>query len=211
MYLLQKRLSPRLVQEIILFQQLVQQVALSHALLVPEIILSQLVVRFRVHRHVRKEALEVARHDQEWPDLVQVQYVQVLQHVHHHRVQQVHQVRHRNTHHVQVLAHLQLVEIIVQAHHRPAQHQVVHQVVHRVAVVQVAVVQQEHLERMQVNLQSANQNQEKRCVMNSTTCKRQNLAALLFLMVMERLKYVCVVVHPLLTSPKRSMQIQQHS
>jgi hypothetical protein len=87
--------------------------------------------------------------------------------------------------------------------------QVVHRVVHQVAVVQVAVVQLVHLERMQANLLSANQNLEKRCVMNSTICKHQNWVAQLFLTVMERLKSVCAAVHHLQILQRRLMQIQQ--
>ena len=44
-------------------------------------------------------------------------------------------------------------------------------------VVQVAAVQQVHLERMQARAASANLNLEKRYAMNSTICKRHNWVA----------------------------------
>jgi len=87
--------------------------------------------------------------------------------------------------------------------------QVVHLAVHQVVAVQVVAAQQVHLERMQVNLLSANQNQEKRCVMNSTICKRHNWVAQLFRTVMERLRSVCVAVQLWQISQKRSAQMQQ--
>jgi hypothetical protein len=94
--------------------------------------------------------------------------------------------------------------------------QLVHQllVVHNVQAavliaVPVAAALQVHLERMQVRAASANQNQEKRCVMNSTICKRHNWVVQLFRTVMERLRSVCVAVQLWQISLKRSVQMQQ--
>jgi hypothetical protein len=87
--------------------------------------------------------------------------------------------------------------------------QVVHLAVHQVVAVQVVAAQQAHLERMQVNLLSANQNQEKRYVMNSTICKHQSWVAQLFLTEMEKLRSACAAVLHSQILQRRSMQIQQ--
>jgi hypothetical protein len=63
---------------------------------------------------------------------------------------------------------------------------------------------------MQANLQSANQNREKRYAMNSTICKRHNWVAQSYRTVMEKLRFVCVAVHRWLTLPRKLAQIQQH-
>jgi hypothetical protein len=81
--------------------------------------------------------------------------------------------------------------------------------------VQVAVVHHNvaapvvHSERMRARVLSESQRAEKRCEMNSTICKHQNLAALLFRTVMVQLQYVCVAVLPWLTSRTKLVQIQQ--
>jgi hypothetical protein len=66
-----------------------------------------------------------------------------------------------------------------------------------------------HSEKMQVRVLSESQRAEKRCAMNSTICKRQNLVAQLFRTVMVQLPYVCVAVHLWLTLPTKLGQIQQ--
>jgi hypothetical protein len=100
--------------------------------------------------------------------------------------------------HIVLMVHLELVhqQLVVQR----VQVAVVH---HNVAVPAV------HLERMPARVLSESQRAEKRCVMNSTICKRQNLAALLFRTVMVQLQYACVVVHLWLTLPTKLGQIQQ--
>jgi hypothetical protein len=81
--------------------------------------------------------------------------------------------------------------------------------------VQVAVVHHNvaalvvHSERMRARVLSESQRAEKRCAMNSTICKHQNLVALLFRTVMVQLRYVCVAVLPWLTLPTKLGQIQQ--
>jgi hypothetical protein len=172
---------------------------------------------FLAHLHVHKVHKEVAHRVQECQDHVQVLYVRDSQHVHHHHVLlAAHQVH--NFHHAPEQVHHHLVVHIVQVVRELEElaeleelqeHQVVHLVVHQVAVVQVAVAQLVHLERMQANLLSANQNQEKRCVMNSTICRHQSSVAQLFLTVMERLRSACVAVLRLQILQRRSMQIQQ--
>jgi hypothetical protein len=77
-----------------------------------------------------------------------------------------------------------------------------------VAVVAVLAV---HLERIKVRAASANQRVEKHCAMNSTICKHHNLVEQLFLTVMEKHKFACVVVLPLQTLQKKLVQILQHS
>jgi hypothetical protein len=81
--------------------------------------------------------------------------------------------------------------------------------------VQVAVVHHNvavpvvHLEKMRARVLSESQRVEKHCAMNSTICKHQNLAALLFRTAMVQLQYVCVAVHLWLTLPTKLGQIQQ--
>jgi hypothetical protein len=81
--------------------------------------------------------------------------------------------------------------------------------------VQVAVVHHNvavpvvHSEKMRARVLSESQRAEKRCAMNSTICKHQNLAALLFRTEMVQLQYVCVAVLPWLTSRTKLGQIQQ--
>jgi predicted GH43/DUF377 family glycosyl hydrolase len=67
-----------------------------------------------------------------------------------------------------------------------------------------------HSEKMRARVLSESQRVEKRCAMNSTICKHQNLAALLFRTVMDQLRYVCAVVHLWLTLPTKLVQIQPH-
>jgi hypothetical protein len=76
-------------------------------------------------------------------------------------------------------------------------------------VVQVVVVQQEHLEKMPANLQSVSRSLVKRCAMSSTICKRHNLVAQLFHMAMEVPRFVCAAVHLWQILPRRLAPIQQ--
>ena len=194
----------RLVQEIILSQLVAQ----FHAHHVQEIILSQLVVQFHAHHNVRREPEHLV---QEWQERDQVLFVQVLQHVQVHRVQQVPELELEITHHVQVeLQHLQVRTV-----HKVQPVQVEQLVVHNVQAaavliaVQVVAVLQVHLERMQVNLQSVSRSHVKRCAKSSTICRHRNLVVQLFLTVMERQRFVCVAVLHSLTSQRRLVQIQQ--
>jgi hypothetical protein len=66
-----------------------------------------------------------------------------------------------------------------------------------------------HSEKMRARVLSESQRAEKRCAMNSTICRHQNLAALLFRTVMVQLQYACVAVHHLQTLPTKLGQIQQ--
>jgi hypothetical protein len=66
-----------------------------------------------------------------------------------------------------------------------------------------------HSEKMRARVLSESQRAEKRCAMNSTICKHQNLVALLFRTVMVQLQYACVAVHHLQTLPTKLGQIQQ--
>ena len=75
----------------------------------------------------------------------------------------------------------------------------------------VAVVLAVHLERIRARAANVNQRAEKRCAMNSTICRHHNLVAQLFLTVMARRKFVCVVDHRSQISQKKLAQIQQHS
>jgi hypothetical protein len=149
---------------------------------------------------------EVVR-DQECLVHVQVLFVQVLLHDHQVRV---HLQVVKTFHHVlvhQLVHQLVVVHIKIQVQ--------VHRAVHQVHLVQVVdvrhnvVVQVEHLVRMQARVVSANQNQERLCVMNSTICKHHNSVEQLFLTVMELLQFVCVAVLLLQILPKKLMQIQQ--
>jgi hypothetical protein len=112
--------------------------------------------------------------------------------------------RHRHVvvgdHHLDALEHQLLVHQILVAHNVQAA---------VLIAAQVEAALQVHLERMQVRAASANQNQEKRCAMNSTICKLHNWVEQLFLTVMERLRSVCVVVQLWQISLKRSVQMQQ--
>jgi hypothetical protein len=213
MRLLQKVNLQLHVPEIIHFQLQVVQHLEFHVLHVPEIIRSQLVAQYHVHRNVLQVHQVLKVHVPECQVHVLVLFVQVLQ-----RVQ---------VHHVLLALELVVPEIInlvqqVQAqehllvHTVPAAHQLAHQqlVVHSVQAavliaVQVAAALQVLSERMQARAASANQNQEKRCAMNSTICKRHNWVAQLFRTVMERLRSVCVAVQLLQISQKRSAQMQQ--
>jgi hypothetical protein len=85
-----------------------------------------------------------------------------------------------------------------------AQHVQVAVVHHNVAALAV------HSEKMRARVLSESQRAEKRCAMNSTICKHQNLAAQLFRTVMDQLQYVCVAVHLWLTLPTKLGQIQPH-
>jgi hypothetical protein len=80
----------------------------------------------------------------------------------------------------------------------------------RVAVVRHnVVVPAVHSEKMRARVLSESQRAERRCAMNSTICRRQNLVAQLFRTVMDQLRYACVAVHRLLTSQTKLVQIQQ--
>jgi hypothetical protein len=163
------------------------------------------VAQYRVHHNVLLVDKEVAHRDQEWPVHVQVLFVQVLLHVLVHRVLLV----------VDLL-HVQADQL----HHHPHLHtnQIHQELVHQVVVhsVQVAVVhhnvvaQVEHLERMQVRNQDVNKSLVRRYVMSSTICRHHNLVAQLFLTVMARLQFACVVEPLWQISQTRLVQIQQH-
>jgi hypothetical protein len=205
--LLQHQQLQRLLDlELILSQQVAQ--FLAH--LVLEIILSQQVAQFHAHHNDHKEREHLV---QEWQERVQVLCVQVLQRVQVHHDLQVLELEQVITHHEQV-EHQHHQDHIV---HKVQQvvHQVVQQVVHNVQAaavliaVQVVAVLQVHLERMQVNLQSVSRSHVKRCAKSSTICRHHNLVVLLFLMVMERQRFVCVAVLHSLTSQRRLVQIQQ--
>jgi hypothetical protein len=66
-----------------------------------------------------------------------------------------------------------------------------------------------HSEKMRARVLSESQKVEKHCAMNSTICKLQNLAALLFHTVMVQLQYACAEVHLWLISRTKLGQIQQ--
>jgi hypothetical protein len=66
-----------------------------------------------------------------------------------------------------------------------------------------------HLEKMRARVLSESQRAEKRYAMNSTICRHQNLAALLFRTVMDQLQYVCDVEHLWQISQTKLMPIQQ--
>ena len=196
----QRQLLQHLVLETIHFQQEVR----FHAHLVLETIHFQQVERFLVHHNVLKVHKELVHHDQEWLDHVQVLFVQDLQHVQVHHVQQVAQDLLRvqvDRHHPHLLTNqIHLVQV-----EQLADHSVQVVVVHHNAVAQV-----EHLERMQVRSQDVNKSHARRYAMNSTICKLHNWVERLFLTAMERLQFACVVVHHLQISQKRLVQIQQH-
>jgi hypothetical protein len=98
------------------------------------------------------------------------------------------------------------IKLLAAAHHLQVHVQVAVQIVAAVAVV-LAV----HLERIRARAANVNQRAEKRCAMNSTICRHHNLVAQLFLTVMARRKFVCVVDHRSQISQKKLAQIQQHS
>jgi hypothetical protein len=187
--------------------QLKDQQVLSRLHHVLEIIHSQLVAQFHVHLH--DQLVQQVHHDLACPVHVQVQFVQVSQPDQTHHVQQVL---------VLEISHLVLVVLAVQ---RLPVHIVltVHlELVHQQLVlqrVQVAVVHHNvavpvvHSEKMRARVLSESQRAEKRCAMNSTICKHQNLVALLFRTVMVQLQYACVAVHLWLTLPTKLGQIQQ--
>jgi hypothetical protein len=74
------------------------------------------------------------------------------------------------------------------------------------ALVAVPVVLSE---KMRARVLSESQRAEKHCVMNSTICRHQNLAAQLFRTVMVQLRYACAAVHLWLTSQTKLVQIRQ--
>jgi hypothetical protein len=86
--------------------------------------------------------------------------------------------------------------------------QVLVQVAALIAVA-VAVVLVAHSERIKAKAASASQRVEKHCGMNSTICKLHNLVEQLFLTVMAKRRFVCVVDHHLQILQKKLMQIQQ--
>jgi hypothetical protein len=113
------------------------------------------------------------------------------------RVQVAREVQHLPVH-IVLMVHLELVhqQLVAQL----VQVAVVH---HNVAVPVV------HSEKMRARVLSESQRAEKRCAMNSTICRHQNLVALLFRTVMVQLQYVCAAVHLWLTLPTKLGQIQQ--
>jgi hypothetical protein len=169
------------------------QVAQFHVHRAPETIHSQPVAQFHVHR--LDQLVQQVHHDLACQVRVQVQFVQVLPLDQIHHVQQVlvletsllvlvALVVQQLPVHIVLTVHLELVhqQLVVQR----VQVAVAH---HNVAVPAV------HLEKMRARVLSESQRAEKRCAMNSTICKHQNLAALLFRTVMVQLLYACVAVH----------------
>jgi hypothetical protein len=169
-----------------------QLVAQFHAHHVQETIHSQLVAQFRVHLH--GQLVQLVRHDLACQVRVQVQFVQVLRPVQIHRVQQV--LVPEISHRVQVARVVQHLPVHIALTVHP---ELVHQqlVVQR---VQVAVVHHnvaapvEHSEKMRARVLSESQRVAKRCAMNSTICRHQNLVAQLFRTVMDLRQCVCVAV-----------------
>jgi hypothetical protein len=195
-------LQLQLLQHQLLVQETIHslQVVRFHAHRVRETIHFQQVAQFRVHHNAHKE---LVHHDQEWLDLVQVLFVQDLQHVQVRHVQQAQDLllvqvdQHHHHLHINQI-HLVQVELL-------ADHNVQVAVVHHNAVAQVV-----HLERMRARSQDVNKSHARRYAMNSTICKLHNWVERLFPTAMERLQFVCVVVHHLQISQKRLVQIQQH-
>jgi hypothetical protein len=151
------------------------------------------VAQFHVHR--LDQLVQLVRRDQVCQVRDQVQFAQVLQHDQIHHVQQVLVLE--TSHLVQVVQVDQLLPVhIVQTVHLELVHQ---QLV--VQHVQVAVVHHNVAvpvvlsEKMRARVLSESQRVEKRCAMNSTICKHQNLAAQLFRTVMDQRQYVCAAVH----------------
>jgi hypothetical protein len=107
-------------------------------------------------------------------------------------------------HHLLVLQIQVLIKQLAAVH----QLQVVVQVAVQIAVA-LAVVLVVHLERIKARAANANQRVEKRYAMNSTICKHHNLVAQLFLTVMAKHRFACVVDHHLQILQKKLMQIQQ--
>jgi hypothetical protein len=101
--------------------------------------------------------------------------------------------------HIVLTVHLELVH--QQLELQRVQVAVVH---HNVAVPVVLS------EKMRARVLSESQRVEKRCAMNSTICKHQNLAAQLFRTVMDQRQYVCAAVHLWLTLPTKLVQIRLH-
>ena len=188
----------------IIHSQLVAQFHVHHAQV---IIHSQLVAQF--HVHLRDQPARLVHRDLACQARAQVLFAQVLQHdqIHHvqqvlvleisHRVQVAPAVQHLPVH-IALTVHLELVHQQLVVQH--VQVAVVH---HNVAALAA------HSEKMRARVLSESQRAEKRCAMNSTICKHQNLAAQLFRTVMDQLQYVCVAVHLWLTLPTKLGQIQQ--
>jgi hypothetical protein len=183
-------------------------VALFHVHHVQVTIHFQQVALFHVH-HKDHKVLQQDSHVLEWLVHVQVQYVQVLQHV----------LAHRAPEHQVVLVVLvvlrralerQVIHHINQILQEPVHQQLVDRNVQVVDVHHNAVVQVEHLEKMQVKSLVVNKNLVKHYAMSSTICRRHNSVAQLSLTVMERLLSVCDAVHRWLTLQTKSVQIQPH-
>jgi hypothetical protein len=116
-----------------------------------------------------------------------------LQHDQIHHVQQVLVLE---TSHLELQADQQLpVHIVLTVHLELVHQQLVVQRVRAEVVHHNVAVPAVHLEKMRARVLSESQRAEKRCAMNSTICKHQNLAALLFRTVMVQLLYACVAVH----------------
>jgi hypothetical protein len=139
------------------------------------------VAQYRVHHNVLLVDKEVAHRDQEWPVHVQVLFVQVLLHVLVHRVLLVVDLLHVQADHLHHHPHLHTNQIHQELVHQVVVHSVQVAVVHHNVVAQV-----EHLERMQVRNQDV------------------------FLTVMARLQFACVVEPLWQISQTRLVQIQQH-
>jgi hypothetical protein len=102
------------------------------------------------------------------------------------------------------------VHIVLTVHLELAHQQLVVQRVQVAVVHHNVAVPVVRLEKMRARVLSESQRAEKRCAMNSTICKHQNLAAQLFRTVMDQHQYVCAAVHLWLTLPTKLVQIQPH-
>jgi hypothetical protein len=182
-------------------------VALFHVHLVQVTIHFQQVALFHVH-HKDHKVLQQDNHVLEWLDHDLVLCDQDLLHVlarraPEHQVVLVLEVLHRAQEH-------QVIHHINQILQEPVHQQLVDHNVRVVDARRNAVVQVEHLEKMQARNLVVNKNLAKHCAMNSTTCRHHNLVALLSPTVMERLQFACAVVHRWLILQTKSVQIQPH-
>ena len=154
----------------------------------------QLVAQFHAHHNAQR-----VHRVQEWQvhalDLFDQVLLRVRKALVHLQVRDFH--RERVVHpalelHIKVQAHLlqelRLVQVVV-AHHN-------------------AVVQVVHLEKMRVRNQVAKLSLVKHFAMSSTICRRHNLVAQLFHMVMEKPLYACAVALRWPISPTRLVLIQ---
>jgi hypothetical protein len=127
------------------------------------------------------------------------------------QIHHVQQVLVLETSHLELQADQQLpVHIVLTVHLELVHQQLVVQRAQAAVVHHNVVAPVVHSEKMRARVLSESQRAEKRCAMNSTICKHQNLAALLFRTVMVQLLYACVAVHLWLTLPTKLVQIRPH-